>query len=570
MEKEKFLKETFGLNEKEPLYNYLLNNIDTFTLANYVDYLGDYYNSLALCHIDKVGTRREFTYKDLSNESNQMANYLKKLGVNKGDTVALVLRNNYEFYIAILALQKLAAIAMPLQYTNKTEQYKSIFDRANPKCIIADDYEIKQAKNKSIFVLEEIEKACKENTIKLCTYKTTNHETANWKKLKEYHTHQTEFNNETVNINNTGYIFATSGTTGEPKLPMHNYGFALAHYNTGKWYGLKKGSKHLTITDSGWAMSSWNMCANLLHQSIIYIEDYDRFNEELILNHIKEESIETLCAPRSMLIRFINYLKKNPQFTMPSLRYISSAGERVDDELRSEVKKYLNIDVKEGYGMTELVLALYQDEQGHLVKNPIYSSVEVEVPENQPTGEIVVKSEYGKLGLTKGYLEKRNQSLVLYRKPPVENGQIVWHTGDAGYKDEENNIHCDGRLGNTVKVNDCLVNKSDVETTIKKLPYVNDCVVESIPDSISGNIIIARIELTEEYAISLKEQDYPKFKNDISLFVKSQMPDYCRPKEIIFGELERTNNGKLKRKDTITPPDKGLVLIRKELKKLEN
>ena len=138
-----------------PLNDYLNDNFDNFTLANYVDYLSTFDgNKQALCQVDKNGKRREFNYNDLSSLSNKMANYLKKKGVKKGDVVALVLRSNYEFYITSLALQKLGAVTLTLQYTNKVDQYKSIFKRCNPKCVIADDYEIVQGKNNSSFVLE--------------------------------------------------------------------------------------------------------------------------------------------------------------------------------------------------------------------------------------------------------------------------------------------------------------------------------------------------------------------------------------------------------------------------------
>ena len=127
--KEKILEDVSKSNLL--LSKYLEENYDNFTLAGYIDYYSKYEGSKeALCHIDKYGKRREITYSDLSKLSNKMANYLRKKGVKRGDVVALVLRNNYEFYIVSLALQKLGAIALTLQYTNKEDQYKSVFCNA--------------------------------------------------------------------------------------------------------------------------------------------------------------------------------------------------------------------------------------------------------------------------------------------------------------------------------------------------------------------------------------------------------------------------------------------------------
>lgn len=554
--KTKKLKKLLGLKNNSPLYQYLLQNQNNFTLAGYVDFLANTDNSLALTHVDKYGVKRNFTYKDLSEESSQMANYLKSKGVKKGDVVALVLRNNYQFYIAILALQKLGCIAMPLQYTNKQEQYESVFRRAKPTCVIADDYEIKQAKDKSVFVLDEISKSCSINMIKICTYKKSQ-ASEYWYDLDEYKKESKDFTNEKVRGKDWGYLFSTSGTTGEPKLPMHNYDFALANYITGLWYGLKKGQKHLTITDSGWAMSSWNMAANLLHQSTLYVEDYNRFNEEELLTNMNKENIKTLCAPRSILIRLIKYLKEHPSFERPKLKTISSAGEKVDDDLRKEVMEVFKLPIKEGYGMTEVVLAFYQEQNGRQSRNPYYKEISIEQLPDTPLGQIVIKTKKGTIGLTRGYLKQNIGNYVLYQGPPKKKGHAIFKTGDGGYVDDSGQIYCEDRLGNTDKVNDCLVNKSDVERTIKKLPFVSECLVESEKDPISGCVLTASIELTDEY---VNYPDLEDLKRKVIEFVKTKMNDYCRPKYVVFKKLERTCNGKLKRQNIVAPPDKKLVM----------
>ena len=535
-----------------PLNNYLKDNFNSFTLANYVDYYSKLNgNKQALCHIDKNGKRREFTYNDLSKLSNKMANYLKRKGVKKRDVVALVLRNNYEFYIVSLAIQKLGAIALTLQYSNKVDQYKNIFKRANPKCVIADDYEIVQGKNNSSFVLDELNKACDANIIKMCTYPKSVYSN-NWNYLNEYEREKDEFENENVGIYDLGYLFSTSGTTGEAKLVMHNYGFALSHFYTGLWYGVKKEKKHYTISDSGWSMSLWNMCAVLLHQGVIYINDFDRFNPKYILNCMDKEKINSLCAPRSILVPLFNYLDNSHHNLKLNLESISSAGELVDDDTKKRCLKYFNVYPKEGYGMTEVVLPIYEETNGKRVISSLYNDVSIESVPGLTNGEIIVRG--CKIGLLMGYLDKlvnNKEHFVLYRKPPINSNCIVWHTGDAGYFDLGGNVFCDGRLGNTVKVNDCLVNKLVVENVIKSHPFVYDCVIESKSDKVSGNVLYAYVELKDNCSINAE---------NIKHFVKTKLPDYCRPKYVEFKKLDRTFNGKLKRYDSVEMPDKHLIL----------
>ena len=535
------------------LADYLKNNYDNFNLARYVDYLASLDgNKQALCHVDKNGKRREFSYNDLKLLSNKAANYLRKKGVKKGDVVALVLRSNYEFYIASLALQKLGAVTLTLQYANKETQYKSIFDRCNPKCVIADDYEIVHSKDSSSFVLDELNKSCGNEMIKLCTYPKSNY-SLDWNHFSEFEKESDVFECEDTNVYDLGYLFSTSGTTGEPKLVMHNYGFSLAHFFTGLWYGVKEGKKHYTIADSGWGMGTWNMCAVLLHQGVIYNNDFDRFNPEYVLNCIEEENINSLCAPRAILVPLLNYLDKNGATFKSRLETISSAGEKVDTDTKQRCKNRFGVFPREGYGMTEIVLPLYEDDYGRKV-TPLYSNVVVEKVPGLENGEIVING--GKIGLLMGYLDKLNNNdghYILYHKPPVCNGGIIWHTGDAGYKDNTGNVYCDGRLGNTVKVNDCLVNKSEVENVIKTHPYVYDCIVESKSDSVSGNVLYAYVELKDGYVLT---------EEIVKQYVKTKLPNYCRPKYVVFKKLDRTCNGKLKRTDLVKAPDKKLELIR--------
>ena len=547
--KEKYLKQILNLDHDSLLFEYLNKNFHEFTLAGYIDFLAERDgNVLAIHHLDSDGKKEELTYKDLSEKANQMANYLKNKGVKKNDVVALVLRNNIEFFIACLAIQKLGAVCLPLFYSNKEEQYKSLFERAKPKCVIANDYEIKQSVDNSCFVLNELDKVLDKKTIRLCTNPKSAYSN-NWANISEYKKESKSFKNQKVRITDLGYLFSTSGTTGKPKLVMHNYGFSLAHYYTGLWYGVKKGQKHLTVSDSGWAMSSWSMAAVLLHQGTIYVNDYDRFNSEDLLNNMINDDVKTLCAPRSILMMFIEYLDNHENNIKGKLTSIASAGELLTEYDKKTVKDYFDAPVKEGYGMTEIALPLYEDELGNKVTSPLYNKVFIDKKGKEKTGEIIVFGR--KIGLLIGYLDKKKK-YMLYRKPPVSKGIIIWHTSDMAHDNDKGDIICDGRYGNVVKINDCLVNKTEVEQIIKMHPLVFDCIVESKNDEISGNTLTSFIEL--------KETKDKVTDADIKSFVKTKLPDYCRPKDIVFKKLERTPGGKVIRNDVVEPPSKCLRL----------
>lgn len=546
-----YLREQLNLESNSLLHQYLKDSYEHFTLADYVDYVALNDNMTALCHINRNGNKIELSYDDLRKKSNQMANYLKNKGVKKGDVVALILRNNIEFFLLVLAIQKLGGVVLPMQYMNKKNQYKSVFDRAKPSCIIAEDYELKQGNN-SCFVLDEIDKSENNDAIKLCVNKNSEF-SAGWEDLQDYQQYPTEFTKEDVNIYDLGYLFATSGTTGQPKLVMHNYGMALANYITGQWYGVKKGEKHYTICDSSWAMASWNMSAVLLHQGVLYINDYDRFNAEELLKCINDEKIYSLCAPRSMLTQLIEVLKRKPELYKTNIQSLSSAGEHLTDCDKEVIKNYFKTPLKEGYGMTEVVLPLYESSPGIWVKSPLYHDVRLVVPTGFEDPEILV---YGdKLGLLMGYLISKGKEIE-YSKPPVVDNQTIWHTSDIGRLDKKGNIRCDKRYGDTVKINDCLISMGDVEEVIKTHPMVRECVVESVSDELSGNALIANVELYND-AKEITE-------DDIRNYVKLYMQNYYRPKFVNFKQIERTLNGKPIHHTSSSVPDKNMTLVRKK------
>ena len=81
-------------------------------------------------------TERIFTFKDISLMSNQVANFLKAKGVKKGDRVLLILRRHFEFWLAIVALHKIGAIAIPATDQLKKKDVVYRIERAGVSCIL--------------------------------------------------------------------------------------------------------------------------------------------------------------------------------------------------------------------------------------------------------------------------------------------------------------------------------------------------------------------------------------------------------------------------------------------------
>ena len=110
-------------NENGTPLSIKFKNTERFNFAfDLVDALADKDpEKLAMLHISRDKTERRFTFKDLKKASNQCANYFKSLGIKKGDRVMLVLKRHYQFWFAMLGLNKLGAVAIPA--TNQLQEH---------------------------------------------------------------------------------------------------------------------------------------------------------------------------------------------------------------------------------------------------------------------------------------------------------------------------------------------------------------------------------------------------------------------------------------------------------------
>jgi len=106
---------TLDEDERGALKNISFKNDDQFNFAfDVVDVLGETKpDKLAMLHLDRNKLERRFTFGDLKKASAKAANYLKSLGIRKGDRVMLILRRNYQFWITLLALHKIGAVMIP-------------------------------------------------------------------------------------------------------------------------------------------------------------------------------------------------------------------------------------------------------------------------------------------------------------------------------------------------------------------------------------------------------------------------------------------------------------------------
>ena len=514
-------------------------NEDSFNFAyDVVDAIAEKTpNKLAMLHVSKDKTERRFTFRDMKHASARTANYLKSLGIKKGDTVMVVLKRHYQFWFTILALHKLGAIAIPATHQLLEHDFEYRFKAAHVKAIVctADDN-----------TPDHVDAAAASyGDLKVKVLVGGNRE--GWHNFdEEYAMFRGYFprTEETACGADPMLMFFTSGTTGYPKIACHNYKYALGHYITAKyWHYVHSDGLHFTISDTGWGKALWGkLYGQWMCEGAVFTYDFDRFDAAEILPMFKKYNITTFCAPPTMYRMFIK--QDLSAYDLSSIQYATTAGEALNPEVFNQFKKATGLTIMEGFGQTETTLTianLYgtRPKPGAMGKAvPTYDIDLVDADGNRvkdgEPGEIVVRTDKKvPCGLFMGYYNDEEQT-----KEAWHDG--MYHTGDVAWRDEDGYFWYVSRVDDVIKSSGYRIGPFEIENVIMELPYVLECGVCAAPDEVRGQIVKACIVLTNG------TEGTDELKKEIQSYVKTHTAPYKYPRIVEFREeLPKTISGKI-------------------------
>lgn len=503
-----------------------------FNFGNVVDLLSlTKPNKLALLHIDSNNIERRFTYSDMSKLSNMTANYLTNLGVKKGDKVMLVLKSKYQFWYILLALHKIGAVVVPATHMLKEHDYKYRIDSANIKTIISDA---------NSDIINEIESACSSKNI---TKISVDGNVKGWYNFDdEFTKYSSDFKVEKTNSKDPMVIFFTSGTTSNPKAVVQTFDYPLTHVVTAKyWQNVKQNGLHYTMADTGWAKFFWGkIYGQWLCDAPVFAYDYEgKYNPSLIASMIEKYNITTLCAPSTNYRMFNTIDLKN--YNLDCVSDFVVAGELLDKNSYDKFSNRVGKNIRNGYGFTEggLIFGQFRNNLNNSSSlgtlNPMYEAVIVDSKGNNTNnGELLVKlKRNNNPGLLEGYLCDG-----IVKSPLIDS---YYHTSDI-IKKEENKYYFISRKDDIIKTSGYKVSPPEVEEIIMELPFVKECMVVGVPDTVRGQVVKALIVLKNE---ELKNE---LLINEIQKYVKNKTAPYKYPRLVEFlNKLPKTVSGKTDR-----------------------
>ena len=530
-------------DERGCLQHIKFRDIERFNFAfDIVDEIAKKYpDKLAMLHVSDHLTERRFTFKEISEMSNQVANYLVSLGIGRGDKVMLVLKRHYQFWPTILALHKIGAVVIPAVSQLLVHDFTYRFKAADVKALVctADGDVAHQAE----LAMEELGAT---GIIKMIV----NGERAGWRSFdKEYVGFSRVYGRrpDSPGGNDPMLMFFTSGTTGYPKMALHSHKYGLGHYVTAKdWHQVERDGLHFTISETGWAKACWGkIYGQWLCEGAIFVYDFDRFHAENILPMFAKYKITTFCAPPTMYRMLIK--EDISQYDFSSVHHATTAGEALNPEVFTQFKKATGLSIYEGFGQTETTCALgvlLGDElrPGSMGKPvPDYDIDLVDengnsVPPGEH-GEIVVRTprENPHPGIFVGYYKDEEKTSEAWRHG-------IYHTGDLAWKDEDGYYHYVGRADDVIKSSGYRIGPFEIENVIMELPYVVECGVSAAPDPVRGQVVKATIKLVPG------KEPTEELKKEVQDYVKAHTAPYKYPRIVVFkDELPKTVSGKIQR-----------------------
>ncbi|MBR1561140.1 MAG: AMP-binding protein [Clostridia bacterium] len=496
-------------------------------------------DKLAMLYVDRHHKEQRFTFEDISRKSSRAANYFKALGIQKGDRVMLVLRRNWQFWVVMMALHKLGAVAIPATDQLLKKDYEYRFETAGVTAICMT------AEGEAASHAEEAFESCPfVKTRIMCGGKREG-----WLDFdEEYLRYRSTFprTDEAPKGDDPMVMFFSSGTTGYPKLAMHNHCYPLGHFITAHyWHNVEPDGLHFTISDTGWGKALWGkLYGQWMNEAAIFTFDFNRFDAHEILPMFKKYNITTFCAPPTMY-RFL-IREDLSKYDLSSIHYATTAGEALNPEVFNQFKKATGLSIMEAFGQTETTLVLGNfagttPKVGSMGKpSPLFDVVLVD-SEGNPVkvgepGEICIRTDKEvPRGLFMGYY--RNDEMT---RSVWHDG--LYHTGDVAWQDEDGYFWYVSRADDVIKSSGYRIGPFEIESVIMELPYVLECGVSAAPDEIRGQVVKASVVLTRNATGT------PELAKEIQDYVKKRTAPYKYPRIVVFrDELPKTISGKIQR-----------------------
>lgn len=526
----------------------------------------------AMIWCNPEGEEHIFTFADMKRWSDKTANFLVDQGIKRGDYVLVVLRRHYQFWFVATALAKIGAVMVPATFMLKEHDLEYRLNGASISSIICTSVgEISQIADNVIDECPTVTSRILVNGAGGGTTKCDDEgnliavagtvgealsgeegicaasiEREGWVDFNSGVRAASEvFEHRDTVAAEPMLMYFSSGTSGNPKMVLHNSGYAVAHLITAKhWHNVQPDGVHFTIADTGWGKAVWGKYyGQWLMEACVLTYDFDRFNAGEILSLISKYQVTTLCCPPTMYRLMMS--ENFDAYDLSSLQYSTTAGEALNPDLFNFWKEHTGLTIYEGFGQTETPLTIANlkhstPRSGSMGKPvPLYD-VEIQRDDGSrcntgETGEICIRMEPRPAGIMMEY----------YRDPEKTANAIYdgwYHTGDTAWVDEDGYFWYVGRNDDVIKSSGYRIGPFEIESELLEHEAVRECAVTGVPDPVRGFAVKATVVLADGF----KGSD--ELTRELQAWVKHRTAPYKYPRIVEYVDaLPKTVNGKIRR-----------------------
>ncbi|AIO69737.1 AMP-binding protein [Burkholderia oklahomensis] len=504
--------------------------LDEFNWAlDYFDAIARGNDKPALWIVDAAtGDGAQYTFAQMSERSARIANWLRGIGVARGERILLMLPNRVELWDAMLAAMKLGAVVLPATTQLSADDVRDRVRIGGARYAIVDENEAEKFEQPGLDVMKIVAGAPR----------------AGWLALADGYAASAEFTPDGVtHASDPMLLYFTSGTTSKPKLVEHTHRtYPVGSLSTMYWVGLQPGDVHWNISSPGWAKHAWScFYAPWNAQACVFAFNYARFEPKVVLDALVKYRVTTMCAPPTVW----RMLVQQPLATFAvKLREIVGAGEPLNPEIIERVKKAWGVTIRDGYGQTETTCLIGNSPGQRVVPGsmgrpmPGYA-IELLDPDGASAGEGEVALPVGPsverpVGLMKGYANNPEATAHAMR-----DGH--YRTSDIALRRDDGYFVYVGRADDVFKSSDYRLSPFELESVLIEHEAIAEAAVVPSPDPVRLSVPKTFVTLRAGY------EPGEALAREIFRFSREKLAPYKRIRRLQFAELPKTISGKIRR-----------------------